>query len=36
MNYIELDNITIPIQYDIKSKKFSAKLYLKSYEINNK
>ena len=35
MNYIELDNITIPIQYDIKSKKFSAKLYLKSYEINN-
>ena len=35
MNYIELDNTKIPIQYDIKSKKFSAKLYLKSYEINN-
>ncbi len=35
MNYIELDDIKIPIQYDIKSKKFSAKLYLKSYEINN-
>jgi len=35
MNYIELDNIKIPIQYDIKSKKFSAKLYLKSYEFNN-
>ncbi len=35
MNYIELDNIKIPIQYDIKSKKFSAKLYLKSYEIND-
>ena len=35
MNYIELDNITIPIQYNIKSKKFSANIYLKSYEINN-
>jgi len=35
MNYIELDNITIPIQYDIKSKKFSAKLYLKSYKIKD-
>ena len=35
MNYVELDNTKIPIQYDIKSKKFSAKLYLKSYEINN-
>ena len=35
MNYVELENIKIPIQYDIKSKKFSAKLYLKSYEINN-
>ena len=35
MNSIELDDIRIPIQYDIKSKKFSAKLYLKSYEINN-
>ena len=35
MNYIELDDIRIPIQYDIKSKKFLAKLYLKSYEIIN-
>ena len=35
MNYIEVDNIKIPIQYDIKSNKFLAKLYLKSYEIHN-
>ena len=33
MNYIEVDNIKVPVQYDIKSKKFSAKLYLKSYNI---
>jgi len=33
MNYIEVDSIKVPVQYDIKSKKFSAKLYLKSYNI---
>jgi hypothetical protein len=33
MNYIEVDSIKFPVQYDIKSKKFSAKLYLKSYNI---
>jgi hypothetical protein len=33
MNYIEVDSIKVPFQYDIKSKKFSAKLYLKSYNI---
>ena len=35
MNYIEVDDIRFPVQYDINSKKFSAKLYLKSYEIKN-
>ena len=35
MYYIEIDDLFIPIQYDIKSKKFGAKLYLKSYQINN-
>ena len=35
MYYIEIDDLFIPIQYNIKSKKFSAKLYLKSYQINN-
>lgn len=35
MYYIEIDDLFIPIQYDIKSKKFAAKLYLKSYQINN-
>ena len=35
MSYIEVDDIKFPVQYDIKSKKFSAKLYLKSYEIND-
>ena len=35
MNYIEVDDIKFPVQYDIKSKKFSAKLYLKSYEIKD-
>ena len=35
MNYIEVDDIKFPVQYDIKSKKFSAKLYLKSYKIKN-
>ncbi|MDB0033914.1 DUF3108 domain-containing protein [Alphaproteobacteria bacterium] len=35
MYYIEMDNFFIPIQYDIKSKKFGAKLYLKNYQINN-
>ena len=33
MNYIKVDSIKFPVQYDIKSKKFSAKLYLKSYNI---
>jgi hypothetical protein len=35
MSYIEVDDIKFPVQYDIKSKKFSAKLYLKSYEIKD-
>ena len=35
MNYIEVDDIKFPVQYDIKSKKFSAKLYLKSYKIKD-
>ncbi len=35
MYYIEIDDLFIPIQYDIKSKKFGARLYLKSYQINN-
>ena len=35
MNYIEVDGIKFPVQYDIKSKKFSAKLYLKSYKIKD-
>ena len=35
MNYIEVDNTKFPVQYDIKSKKFSAKLYLKSYKIKD-
>ena len=35
MNYIEFDDIKFPVQYDIKSKKFSAKLYLKSYKIKD-
>ena len=35
MSYIEVDDIKIPVQYDIKSKKFSAKLYLKSYKIKD-
>ena len=35
MSYIEVDDIKFPVQYDIKSKKFSAKLYLKSYKIIN-
>ena len=35
MNYIELDDIKFPIQYDVKSKKFNAKLYLKSYRIKD-
>ena len=33
MNYIKVDSIKFPVLYDIKSKKFSAKLYLKSYNI---
>jgi hypothetical protein len=35
MYYIEMDKIFIPVHYDIKSKKFGAKLYLKNYQINN-
>jgi len=35
MNYIEVDDIKFPVQYAIKSKKFSAKLYLKSYKIKD-
>ena len=35
MSYIEVDDIKFPVQYDIKSKKFSAKLYLKSYKIKD-
>ena len=35
MSYIEVDNIKFPVQYGIKSKKFSAKLYLKSYKIKD-
>lgn len=35
MNYIDVDGIKFPVQYDIKSKKFSAKLYLKSYKIKD-
>ena len=35
MNFIELEDIKIPIQYDIKSKKFFAKLYLKSFAIHD-
>ena len=35
MSYIEVDDIKFPVQYGIKSKKFSAKLYLKSYKIKD-
>ena len=35
MNYIKVDDIKFPIQYDIKSKKFLAKLYLKNYKIKD-
>ena len=35
MSYIEVDDIKFPVQYDIKSKKFLAKLYLKSYIIKD-
>lgn len=35
MSYIEVDDIKFPVQYAIKSKKFSAKLYLKSYKIKD-
>ena len=35
MSYIEDDDIKFPVQYDINSKKFSAKLYLKSYKIKD-
>jgi hypothetical protein len=35
MYYIEVDDIKFPVQYDIKSRKFSAKLYLKSYKIKD-
>ena len=33
MYYADLENTLIPVQYDIKAKKFNAKLYLKNYEI---
>ena len=33
MNYIEVKDINIPIQYQIKSKKFNASLYFKKYKI---
>ena len=35
MSYIEVDDIKFPVQYAINSKKFSAKLYLKSYKIKD-
>jgi len=34
MIYKDLDNLFLPIQYDIYSKKFNAKLFLKSYKIS--
>tara|TARA_B100000965_G_scaffold377421_1_gene371464 strand:- start:1034 stop:1789 length:756 start_codon:yes stop_codon:yes gene_type:complete len=34
MFYVNIQNTNIPIQYDIFSKKFNAKLFLKNYEIN--
>lgn len=36
MLYTNIDNFFLPIQYDIFSKKFKAKLYLKNYKISNK
>jgi hypothetical protein len=35
MNYIEVDKVKFPVQYVIKSKKFSAKVYLKNYKIKD-
>ena len=35
MNYIKVDKVKFPVQYVIKSKKFSAKLYLKNYKIKD-
>ena len=35
MSYIEVDDIKFPVQYAINSKKFLAKLYLKSYKIKD-
>ena len=34
MTYKELNNLLLPIEYDIFSKKFNAKLFLKNYELS--
>jgi hypothetical protein len=34
MTYKDLDNLLLPIEYDIFSKKFNAKLFLKNYEVS--
>ena len=34
MYYADIQDTNIPIQFDIFSKKFNAKLYLKDFEIN--
>lgn len=36
MTYKELNNLLLPIQYDIFSKKFNAKLFLKNYKVSEK
>jgi len=35
MIFTELGDLFLPVQYNIFSKKFNAKLYLKKYDITN-